>query len=66
VLEGIAEVIGDQRTRKKFCRLYQTKYDWNMEGFSEPIYRVPPRVVFGLTSEFTQTATRWRFEDQSP
>ena len=63
ILEGVAEVIADPRTRKKFSVLYQDKYAWDMEGFDEPIYRVRPNVVFGLTSEFNQTATRWRFNE---
>jgi nitroimidazol reductase NimA-like FMN-containing flavoprotein (pyridoxamine 5'-phosphate oxidase superfamily) len=63
VLEGIAEVITDSRAKKRFAKLYQEKYAWNMEGFDEPVYRVRPQAVFGLTSEFTQTATRWTFEE---
>jgi nitroimidazol reductase NimA-like FMN-containing flavoprotein (pyridoxamine 5'-phosphate oxidase superfamily) len=61
ILEGLAELIRDSRTRKRFSRIYQEKYAWDMEGFAEPIYRVRPNVVFGLTSEFNQTATRWIF-----
>jgi nitroimidazol reductase NimA-like FMN-containing flavoprotein (pyridoxamine 5'-phosphate oxidase superfamily) len=62
VLEGMAELVNDSRTRRKFSAIYQDKYSWNMEGFSEPIYRVRPRVVFGLTSKFNESATRWRFD----
>jgi nitroimidazol reductase NimA-like FMN-containing flavoprotein (pyridoxamine 5'-phosphate oxidase superfamily) len=61
ILEGVAELIVDSRTRKRFCKIYQEKYAWDMDGFAEPIYRVRPKVVFGLTSEFKQTATRWIF-----
>ena len=56
-------MINDSRIRKKFSRLYETRYAWDMDGFEEPIYRVLPNVVFGLTSEFNQTATRWRFDE---
>jgi nitroimidazol reductase NimA-like FMN-containing flavoprotein (pyridoxamine 5'-phosphate oxidase superfamily) len=63
ILEGVAELITDSRTRKKFSAIYEEKYAWDMEGFSEPIYRVRPSVVFGLTSEFTETATRWQFHE---
>ena len=62
IIEGVAEIISDARIRKKFSSIYEDKYAWDMENFSEPIYRVRPRVVFGLTSEFTQTATRWIFD----
>jgi nitroimidazol reductase NimA-like FMN-containing flavoprotein (pyridoxamine 5'-phosphate oxidase superfamily) len=62
IVEGVAEVISDARIRKKFSSIYEDKYAWDMEDFNEPIYRVRPRVVFGLTSEFTQTATRWIFD----
>jgi len=63
ILEGVAELINDSRIRKKFSKLYEAKYAWDMDGFEEPIYRVLPNVVFGLTSEFNQTATRWRFDE---
>ena len=61
IIQGVAERTDDRRTRKKFCALYQDKYDWDMTDFLEPIYRVQPQVIFGFTSEFTQTATRWIF-----
>ena len=63
ILEGIAVRVSDLRTLKKFSALYQDKYAWDMEGFDEPIYRVRPNKVFGFTSEFDQTATRWRFNE---
>jgi nitroimidazol reductase NimA-like FMN-containing flavoprotein (pyridoxamine 5'-phosphate oxidase superfamily) len=62
VFEGLAEIVDDSRIRTKFARIYQEKYAWDMEGFEEPIYRVRPSVAFGLTSEFTETATRWTFQ----
>src|SRR5215470_11728074 len=65
ILEGVAEVITDSRIRKKFSAIYQDKYAWDMEGFNEPIYRVRPHVAFGLTTEFNQTATRWRFDNRN-
>ena len=61
ILEGVAEVIADTRSRKKFCIIYQEKYGWDMADFDEPIYRLNPSVVFGIASEFTETATRWKF-----
>jgi nitroimidazol reductase NimA-like FMN-containing flavoprotein (pyridoxamine 5'-phosphate oxidase superfamily) len=62
VFEGTAELVTDARTRKKFSVIYEDKYAWDMEGFNEPVFRVRPQVVFGLTSNMTETATRWRFE----
>jgi len=61
IFEGLADLITDSRTRKKFSAIYEDKYAWNMEGFDEPIYRIRAQVVFGLTSQMTDTATRWRF-----
>jgi nitroimidazol reductase NimA-like FMN-containing flavoprotein (pyridoxamine 5'-phosphate oxidase superfamily) len=61
ILEGVAEAVMDSRNRKRFARIYEAKYAWDMQDFEEPIYRVRPNVVFGLTAEFTQTATRWTF-----
>jgi hypothetical protein len=63
VFEGVAELVTEPRTRKKFSAIYEDKYAWDMEGFEEPVYRVRPQVVFGLTSNMTETATRWRFEE---
>jgi nitroimidazol reductase NimA-like FMN-containing flavoprotein (pyridoxamine 5'-phosphate oxidase superfamily) len=63
VIEGVAEKISDSRIRRRFSKLYATKYAWDMEGFSEPVYRVRPKTIFGFASEFTQTATRWSFDE---
>ena len=63
ILEGAAELLGDSRTRKKFSKIYEEKYAWDMKDFEEPIYRVNPKTVYGLTSEFNQTATRWTFDE---
>jgi nitroimidazol reductase NimA-like FMN-containing flavoprotein (pyridoxamine 5'-phosphate oxidase superfamily) len=62
IVEGVADVVSDSRVRKKFVKLYYAKYDWDMEEFAEPVYRVQPRVVFGFAPEFDQTATRWTFD----
>jgi nitroimidazol reductase NimA-like FMN-containing flavoprotein (pyridoxamine 5'-phosphate oxidase superfamily) len=63
ILEGAAERVTDSRIRQKFARIYHTKYAWDMEGFEEPVYRVRPKVVFGFMAEFTETATRWTFDE---
>ncbi len=61
VVEGSVELLRDAKIVKKFSKIYEEKYGWDMEGFAEPIYCIRPRVVFGFTSSFNQTATRWLF-----
>jgi nitroimidazol reductase NimA-like FMN-containing flavoprotein (pyridoxamine 5'-phosphate oxidase superfamily) len=63
IIEGIAEKVADRRILRKFGKLYQDKYDWDMEGFSEPVYRVRPKTIFGFAEGFTETATRWVFDE---
>ena len=63
IVEGRAELISDSRTVKRFSALYQDKYAWDMEGFDEPVYRVRSQKVFGFTGTFTQSATRWTFDE---
>jgi general stress protein 26 len=65
IVEGPAELTVDRMSLKRFSLAYQKKYNWDMEGFSEPVYAVSPDVVFAFTSdesEFTGSATRWKFE----
>ena len=64
VLEGEARLLDDADWKRDFARDYATKYGWNMEGFSEPVYSVKPRVAFYFSStedEFTGGTTRWQF-----
>ncbi|HWO02897.1 MAG TPA: pyridoxamine 5'-phosphate oxidase family protein [Blastocatellia bacterium] len=64
IVEGVAELVTDPSLLKRFGVAYQAKYDWDMEGFAEPIYVVRPVVVFAFTSDdnkFTGSATRWTF-----
>ena len=64
MVEGVAEVIAGTELTRRFAADYGPKYDWDMEGFDEPVYAVHPTVVFGFTTaagEFTGTATRWTF-----
>lgn len=56
-----------RRHSEGFALAYQAKYNWDMEGFSEPVYVVVPNVAFAFTSvegEFTGSATRWRFTEE--
>lgn len=66
IVEGVAELVTDPSLLKRFGIAYQAKYDWDMEGFAEPIYVVEPVVAFAFTSdddEFTRSATRWQFSE---
>jgi hypothetical protein len=66
IVEGVAELVTDPSFLKRFGVAYQAKYDWDMEGFTEPVYVVRPVVAFAFTSdenEFTGSATRWRFDE---
>jgi hypothetical protein len=67
ILEGVAEVMIGSELNRRFADAYGPKYEWDMEGFNEPVYAVRAAVVFGFTTtagEFTSTATRWTFESQ--
>lgn len=61
IVEGIAGRVNSAKLRQRFGVLYEKKYHWDMQDFSEPVYSVRPRVVFGLASKFNETATRWTF-----
>jgi hypothetical protein len=62
VLEGAAQLKNEPDLLKRFAKLYQKKYKWDMTAFSEPIYVVTPRVAFGLNEKkFMGSATRWEF-----
>jgi uncharacterized pyridoxamine 5'-phosphate oxidase family protein len=69
IVEGTAEEVGDVELRRKFLRLYERKYDFDMSSFKEPIlslkepiYVVRPKVIFGLDEKKSlNAATRWLF-----
>lgn len=66
IVEGVAELATDPALLRRFGVAYQTKYNWDMKGFAEPIYVVRPVVAFAFTSdddEFTRSATRWEFSE---
>ena len=67
IVEGVAELMIGSELNHRFADAYGPKYEWDMEGFVEPVYAVRAAVVFRLTSaagEFTSTATRWTFDHQ--
>jgi len=62
VVEGMVEVNHDPRLRKKFNRLYQEKYKWDMSTFSDPVHVLRPHLAFGLyEKDFLGKVTRWKF-----
>jgi len=64
IVEGEASTVEDAIVLKKVFAAYQKKYKMDVSGMGEPVFRVRPRVVFGLFEKrFGQTATRWLFPD---
>ena len=64
IVEGRASVWRDEARFEAFAREYQKKYKWDIRGMKEPLYRVTPRVAFGLyEKKFPTTATRWLFDE---
>lgn len=63
VIEGTAKRLSDSKLWKRFAKVYEKKYDFDMSGYSaEPFYVVRPRTVFGLwEKDFVGSATRWNF-----
>ena len=70
IVEGRAEAITNEHTRRRFCDEYSRKYRWEMTlEFADVVYAVRPDVVFGWIARdlarestlFQATATRWRF-----
>ena len=69
VVEGIAEVEMSVPMRHKVLDLIESKYDYDMSAFEEPvlslkepIFVVRPKVTFGLDEKKSLSAiTRWRF-----
>jgi len=69
ILEGIAEEVREIALRRKFIKLCEAKYQYDLSAFEEgilslkePIYGVRPQVVFGLDEKKSlPAATRWNF-----
>ena len=64
--ETFSETSREERLEllQRIIAAYQSKYQWDMEGFSEPVYALLPYTAFGLienAGRFATTATRWRF-----
>jgi len=65
VVEGTAEEVDDRTTIGRVADAYLAKYPMGFPE-EEPVFRVRPRVAFGLietAEQFSSTATRWRFPE---
>jgi hypothetical protein len=65
ILEGVAEQTTDPALFRKFATAYKTKYEWDIETMDQSesaMLVVRPRVVFGLTANLPEIATRWTFD----
>jgi pyridoxine/pyridoxamine 5'-phosphate oxidase len=64
IVEGVVSEFSDGALVERFNREYKIKYDWDVSTMSEPKLVLTPRVVFAqIEKTFTQSATRWRFDD---
>ena len=68
VLEGTAEVCSDKALLRECTQSYKKKYQWDLKGTEDPIYRVVPRVVFGISENLSRVKgnpTRWTLPESS-
>jgi len=67
IVEGEAAEVRDPALRKRFFRLYERKYNFDMAPYEkEPIYAVQPVKAFGLDEKLSLSrATRWMFSRSS-
>ncbi len=64
VLEGIARICSDKTLLRECMQTYEKKYHWDLKGTRDPIYRVAPRLAFGITENLSSiegNPTRWTF-----
>jgi nitroimidazol reductase NimA-like FMN-containing flavoprotein (pyridoxamine 5'-phosphate oxidase superfamily) len=63
IIEGTAKRLSDSKLWKRFAKVYEKKYNFDMSGYrAEPFYVVRPRTAFGLwEKDFLGSATRWQF-----
>ena len=62
VVEGRAEEL-EGADLSRFNAAYFEKYQWQMEGWTDPIFRVIPTVVFGFEEDDAGRSTRWTFQE---
>ena len=64
ILEGTAALSSDPAVIRQFVEVYSPKYEYDMQGFADPVYRVRPRMAFAFITrheEFIGSTTRWIF-----
>jgi len=63
IVEGMAREVRKAALRKRFFRLYERKYDFDVSPYQrEPIWAVRPAKVFAFDEKLTlNRATRWAF-----
>jgi nitroimidazol reductase NimA-like FMN-containing flavoprotein (pyridoxamine 5'-phosphate oxidase superfamily) len=72
ILEGSATLVQDEALTRRIVAAYNEKYHWDLEAKPGEFFEARPRVVFGWLCDgtgrdggalFSQTATRWRFDE---
>ncbi len=63
IVEGVAREVREAALRKRFFRLFERRYDFDMSPHQQdPIWAVRPVKVFALGEKLAlNRATRWRF-----
>src|SRR5213594_2605111 len=64
ILEGVAGICSDRDLLRQCTVAYKKKYRWDLKGTKDPIYRVVPRVAFGISenpSRVKGNRMRWSF-----
>lgn len=63
IIEGAVDVVDTGHVDfERFATAYEKKYEWDLREMVQQVYRLRPRVGFGLfEKKFDQTATRWLF-----
>lgn len=64
VIEGVAAPVNDAAALERIANAYKKKYKMDPRSMGEPIFIVPPRVVFGFIEKtFPKSATRWKLQN---
>ena len=63
IVEGVAREVKNEAELTRLAPPYHAKYKpWTLDRELGPVYRVRPRVAFGMhEGRFVSAATRWRF-----
>jgi hypothetical protein len=64
ILEGVVELVDSKHAEcARFAKAYEKKYNWDVREMQQPVYRLRPKLGFGLfEKKFEQTATQWSFD----